>query len=72
MTPEEAIKRAKVDPADVQHVVLGQAIPSEPRDSYIARIAAVEAGVPICINTDAHDFTDMDHLLYGVLTARRG
>jgi acetyl-CoA C-acetyltransferase len=44
---EEAMKRASVDPGDVQHVVLGQAIPSEPRDSYIARIAAVEAGVPI-------------------------
>lgn len=39
------------------------------RDSH-ARMA-VEAGVPLCINTDGHDFTDMDQMLYGVLTARR-
>jgi acetyl-CoA C-acetyltransferase len=44
---EEAIKRAGVEAAEVQHVVMGQAIPSEPRDSYLARISAVEAGVPI-------------------------
>jgi acetyl-CoA C-acetyltransferase len=44
---EEAIKRSGVDASEVQHVVMGQAIPSEPRDSYLARIAAVDAGVPI-------------------------
>lgn len=33
---------------------------------------AVDAGVPICINTDAHGFADMDQMLYGILTARRG
>jgi DNA polymerase (family X) len=33
---------------------------------------AVEAGVPICINTDAHHFDDFDQLTYGILTARRG
>ncbi len=44
---EEAIKRAAIEAGDVQHVVMGQAIPSEPRDSYLARISAVEAGVPI-------------------------
>ncbi|MGE4322114.1 MAG: acetyl-CoA C-acyltransferase family protein [Sphingobium sp.] len=44
---EEAVKRAGVTADDVQHVVLGQAIPSEPRDSYVARVAAVEAGIPV-------------------------
>lgn len=44
---EEAVKRAGVESNDVQHVVIGQAIPSEPRDSYVARVAAVEAGIPI-------------------------
>ncbi|MBM3595547.1 MAG: acetyl-CoA C-acyltransferase [Alphaproteobacteria bacterium] len=44
---EEAIRRAGVEAGEVQHVVMGQAIPSEPRDSYLARISAVEAGVPI-------------------------
>ena len=43
----EAIRRAGIEASDVQHVVLGQAIPSEPRDSYVARVAAVDAGVPI-------------------------
>ncbi len=33
---------------------------------------AVDAAVPICINTDAHAFEDMDQMLYGILTARRG
>ncbi|HTV49407.1 MAG TPA: PHP domain-containing protein [Phycisphaerae bacterium] len=33
---------------------------------------AVEAGVPLCINTDAHGAADMDNLIYGVITARRG
>src|SRR3546814_1299590 len=28
-------------------LVLGQVIPSEPRDAYIARVAAVNAGIPI-------------------------
>jgi DNA polymerase (family X) len=33
---------------------------------------AVDADVPICINTDAHDLDHMDLMLYGILTARRG
>lgn len=43
----EAVKRAGIAPSDVQHVVLGQVIPSEPKDAYIARVAAVNAGLPI-------------------------
>jgi DNA polymerase (family 10) len=31
----------------------------------------VEAGVKLAINTDAHAAGDLDHLRYGVLTARR-
>lgn len=33
--------------------------------------AAIAAGVKLSINTDAHGATDLDELLYGVLTARR-
>ncbi len=33
--------------------------------------AAIEAGVKLSINTDAHDYGDMDQLIFGVLTARR-
>jgi DNA polymerase (family X) len=32
---------------------------------------AVQAGVPLCINTDSHGAADMDNLIYGVITARR-
>lgn len=32
---------------------------------------AVEAAVPLCINTDAHQREDMDKMIYGILTARR-
>jgi DNA polymerase (family X) len=34
--------------------------------------AAIEAGVKLAINTDAHGPADLDQLAYGVLTARRG
>ncbi len=43
----EAIRRADLAPDDVQHVVMGNVIQSEPRDAYLARICGVEAGVPI-------------------------
>ncbi len=43
----EAIARAGIDAADVGHVVIGQVIQSEPRDAYLARVAAVNAGVPV-------------------------
>ena len=39
------------------------------RDTH-ARMA-VEAKVPLVLNTDAHGLTDFDQLRYGVLTARR-
>lgn len=42
----DAVRRAKVDANDVQHVVLGQVIPSEPKDAYISRVAAINAGLP--------------------------
>ena len=43
----EAIARAGIMANDVGHVVLGNVIPSIPKDAYIARVAAVEAGIPI-------------------------
>ncbi len=43
----EAISRAGIAPDKVQHVVMGNVVPSEPRDAYLARVCAVEAGVPI-------------------------
>jgi acetyl-CoA C-acetyltransferase len=43
----EAIARAKIDPASVGHVVMGGVIMSEPRDTYLSRVAALEGGVPV-------------------------
>jgi acetyl-CoA C-acetyltransferase len=43
---QEAVQRAGVRPSDVGHVVLGQVIPSEPQDAYLARVAAIRAGIP--------------------------
>jgi DNA polymerase (family 10) len=40
------------------------------RDTHVKM--AIEAGVPICINTDAHSLGEFDMMPYGVLTARRG
>lgn len=42
-----ALQRAGVDPAAVGHVVMGNVVPTEPRDAYLSRVAAVDAGVPI-------------------------
>ena len=42
----EALKRADVAPEAVGHVVFGSVIHTEPRDAYMARVAAVEGGVP--------------------------
>jgi len=43
----EAVKRAGLTPQDVQNVVLGNVITSEPRDAYISRISAVDTGIPV-------------------------
>ncbi|OGA16000.1 MAG: acetyl-CoA acetyltransferase [Betaproteobacteria bacterium RIFCSPLOWO2_02_FULL_63_19] len=43
----ESMARAKIDPASVGHVVLGGVIISEPRDTYLSRVAALEGGVPV-------------------------
>lgn len=43
----EAIARSGLAADQVQHVVLGNVIPSQPSDAYVARVAAVKAGVPV-------------------------
>ena len=43
----EALRRAKADPASVGHVVVGSVIHGEARDMYMARVAALDAGVPV-------------------------
>lgn len=43
----EAIRRGRLTPPDIGHVVMGQVIPTLPRDAYLARVAAIEAGIPV-------------------------
>jgi len=45
----EAMRRAGIVPEDVGHSVFGNVIHTEPRDAYLARVIAVEAGVPVGI-----------------------
>ena len=41
-----AIERAGVDAGQIGHMVMGSVIPTEPRDAYLARVAAMNAGIP--------------------------
>ncbi len=41
-----ALERSGVDPARIGHVVFGHVINTEPRDMYVSRVAAIEAGIP--------------------------
>ncbi|SDW16744.1 acetyl-CoA C-acyltransferase family protein [Nitrosomonas communis] len=42
----EAVARARVDPAEVGHLVFGQVIHTEARDMYLSRVAALQGGLP--------------------------
>ncbi|MFM0632258.1 acetyl-CoA C-acyltransferase family protein [Paraburkholderia xenovorans] len=44
---KEALARAAVSPEHVGHVVMGNVIPTEPRDAYLSRVAALGAGMPV-------------------------
>lgn len=41
-----ALERSGVDPAQIGHLVMGNVIPTETRDAYISRVAAMNAGIP--------------------------
>jgi len=42
----EALARAGVSPEDVEHVVIGQVMPTSARDEMLSRVIALNAGVP--------------------------
>ena len=42
----EVLERSKVEAAKVDHVVFGNVIATEPKDFYLSRVAAVNAGIP--------------------------
>jgi len=41
-----ALERSGVDGAQIGHVAYGHVINTEPRDMYLSRVAAIEAGIP--------------------------
>ena len=43
----EVVSRAGIDPSDVGHAVFGNVIHTETRDMYLARVAAVNGGLPV-------------------------
>src|SRR6266702_3807587 len=43
----EAVARAGVEPSEVGHAVFGNVIHTEVRDMYLARVAAVNGGLPV-------------------------
>jgi acetyl-CoA C-acetyltransferase len=43
----EAVSRAGIEPGEIGHCVIGNVIHTEPRDMYIARVAAVNGGLPV-------------------------
>ena len=44
---KEAIARAGLTPDTIENVVIGTVVPTQPKDAYVSRVAAVNAGVPI-------------------------
>ena len=44
---KEAVKRSGVDPKAINYVTVGNTIPTESRFPYVARVAAIQAGLPM-------------------------
>ena len=44
---KEAVKRSGVDPKVINYVTVGNTIPTESRSAYVARVASIQAGLPM-------------------------
>ena len=44
---KEAVARSAVDPALINYVTVGNTIPIDSRDAYVARVASIQAGLPM-------------------------
>jgi len=44
---KEAVKRSGVDPKSINYVTVGNTIPTESRFPYVARVASIQAGLPM-------------------------
>jgi acetyl-CoA C-acetyltransferase len=47
MVMKEAVTRSDADPAQINYVTVGNCIPTESRYPYVARVAAIQAGLPM-------------------------
>jgi acetyl-CoA C-acetyltransferase len=41
-----ALERSGAAPEAIGHVVMGNVVPTEPRDAYLSRVAAIDSGIP--------------------------
>ena len=44
---KEAVKRSAVDPKRISYVTVGNCIPTDSRFAYVARVASIQAGLPM-------------------------
>ena len=44
---KEAVKRSGVDPKSINYVTVGNTIPTDGRFAYVARVASIQAGLPM-------------------------
>ena len=44
---KEAVARSGVDPKEINYVTVGNTIPTEARYAYVARVASIQAGLPM-------------------------
>ena len=44
---KEAVQRSGVDPQLINYVTVGNTIPTEARFAYVARVASIQAGLPM-------------------------
>ena len=42
-----SLERSGVEPGQVGHLVMGNVVPTEPRDAYLSRVCAIDAGMPV-------------------------
>ncbi|MDO9449915.1 MAG: beta-ketoacyl synthase N-terminal-like domain-containing protein, partial [Rugosibacter sp.] len=47
MVMKEAVSRSGVDPQQINYVTVGNCIPTEARYAYVARLASIQAGLPM-------------------------
>jgi len=47
MVMKAAVERSGVDPKAIQYVTVGNTIPTESRFAYVARVASIQAGLPM-------------------------